>query len=282
MRELQITQSITNRETRAVQRYLNDIGKVSPISAEEEVNLARRIKLGDQEALEKLTKTNLRFVVSVAKKYQNHSLPLGDLISEGNLGLIRAAKKFDETRGFKFISYAVWWIRQSILQAIAEQSRTIRLPLSQIGVITRVNKALSSFEQTTGRIPTQQELAEFMDFDKEKISDAMCYAPKATSIDAPFQNGEDDFGLLDTIANQESPTDGQLIQEYSFRELHKLLGILSDREKRIIELSFGLNGEGEMMLTEISDFVGLSPERVRQIKNQAIQKLRQHAIFDTL
>jgi RNA polymerase primary sigma factor len=273
MRQLKITKSITNRESASLDKYLQEIGKEDLITVEEEVELAQRIKKGDQEALEKLTKANLRFVVSVAKQYQNQGLSLPDLINEGNLGLIKAAEKFDETRGFKFISYAVWWIRQSILQALAEQSRIVRLPLNQVGSLNKINKAFARFEQENERTPSPEELAEVLDLPKEKVTDTMRVAGRHVSVDAPFADGEDN-NLLDVLVNTDSPNaDRGLINESLGTEIERALATLTEREKDIVKYFFGI-GCSEMTLEEIGDKFGLTRERVRQIKEKAIRRLR--------
>ena len=273
MRQLKITKSITNRESASLDKYLQEIGKGELISVEEEVELAQRIKKGDQEALEKLTKANLRFVVSVAKQYQNQGLSLPDLINEGNLGLIKAAEKFDETRGFKFISYAVWWIRQSILQALAEQSRIVRLPLNQVGSLNKINKAFARFEQENERTPSPEELANALELPKEKVSDTLRVAGRHVSVDAPFADGEDN-SLLDVLVNTDSPNaDRGLINESLSTEVERALSTLTDREKDIIKYFFGI-GCQEMTLEEIGEKFGLTRERVRQIKEKAIRRLR--------
>ena len=274
MRQLKITKSITNRESASLDKYLQEIGKEELISVEEEVELAQRIKKGDQEALEKLTKANLRFVVSVAKQYQNQGLSLPDLINEGNLGLIKAAEKFDETRGFKFISYAVWWIRQSILQALAEQSRIVRLPLNQVGSLNKINKAFARFEQEHERTPSAEELATELDLPKEKVTDTLRVAGRHISVDAPFADGEDN-SLLDVLVNTDSPNaDRGLINESLATEVERALEILTERERDIIRYFFGI-GCSEMTLEEIGEKFDLTRERVRQIKEKAIRKLRQ-------
>ncbi len=273
MRQLKITKSITNRESASLDKYLQEIGKEDLITVEEEVELAQRIKKGDQEALEKLTKANLRFVVSVAKQYQNQGLSLPDLINEGNLGLIKAAEKFDETRGFKFISYAVWWIRQSILQALAEQSRIVRLPLNQVGSLNKINKAFAKFEQENERTPSPEELAEVLDLPREKVTDTMRVAGRHVSVDAPFADGEDN-NLLDVLVNTDSPNaDRGLINESLGTEIDRALATLTEREKDIVKFFFGI-GCPEMTLEEIGDKFGLTRERVRQIKEKAIRRLR--------
>jgi len=274
MRHLKITKSITNRESASLDKYLQEIGKEELISVEEEVELAQRIKKGDQEALEKLTKANLRFVVSVAKQYQNQGLSLPDLINEGNLGLIKAAEKFDETRGFKFISYAVWWIRQSILQALAEQSRIVRLPLNQVGSLNKINKAFARFEQEHERTPSAEELANELELPKEKVTDTLRVAGRHISVDAPFADGEDN-SLLDVLVNTDSPNaDRGLINESLATEVERALEILTERERDIIRYFFGI-GCSEMTLEEIGEKFDLTRERVRQIKEKAIRKLRQ-------
>ncbi|URW80995.1 sigma-70 family RNA polymerase sigma factor [Xiashengella succiniciproducens] len=273
MRQLKITKSITNRESASLDKYLQEIGREELISVEEEVELAQRIKKGDQAALEKLTRANLRFVVSVAKQYQNQGLSLPDLINEGNLGLIKAAEKFDETRGFKFISYAVWWIRQSILQALAEQSRIVRLPLNQVGSLNKINKAYSKFEQEHERKPSPEELAEELDLPAEKVADTMRVAGRHISVDAPFVEGEDN-SLLDVLINSDSPNaDRSLINESLSREIERALATLTERESDIIRYFFGI-GCQEMTLEEIGERFGLTRERVRQIKEKAIRRLR--------
>jgi RNA polymerase primary sigma factor len=274
MRQLKITKSITNRESASLDKYLQEIGREDLITVEEEVELAQRIRNGDRIALEKLTRANLRFVVSVAKQYQNQGLSLPDLINEGNLGLIKAAEKFDETRGFKFISYAVWWIRQSILQALAEQSRIVRLPLNQVGSLNKINKAFSKFEQENERRPSPEELAEQLDIPVDKIADTMKVSGRHISVDAPFVEGEDN-SLLDVMINDDSPNaDRVLINESLSKEIERVLAnTLSDREKDIVKKFFGI-GVTEMTLEEIGDEFGLTRERVRQIKEKAIRKLR--------
>ena len=273
MRQLKITKSITNRESASLDKYLQEIGREELISVEEEVELAQRIKKGDQLALEKLTRANLHFVVSVAKQYQNQGLSLPDLINEGNLGLIKAAEKFDETRGFKFISYAVWWIRQSILQALAEQSRIVRLPLNQVGSLNKINKAYSKFEQENERKPSPDELAEKLDLTADKVSDTLRVSGRHISVDAPFVEGEDN-SLLDVLVNSDSPSaDKTLINESLAREIERALATLTERESDIIKLFFGI-GCQEMTLEEIGERFGLTRERVRQIKEKAIRRLR--------
>ena len=273
MRQLKITKSITNRESASLDKYLQEIGREELVSPEEEVELSQRIRKGDQKALEKLTRANLRFVVSVAKQYQNQGLSLPDLINEGNLGLIKAAEKFDETRGFKFISYAVWWIRQSILQALAEQSRIVRLPLNQVGSLNKINKALSQFEQKNERSPSNEELSEMIDIPQDKISDTLRVSGRHVSVDAPFVEGEDN-SLLDVIPNDDSPmADRGLVNESLSTEIERSLQILTTREREIIKSFFGI-GCQEMTLEEIGERLDLTRERVRQIKEQAIRKLK--------
>ena len=273
MRQLKITKSITNRESAALEKYLQEISKETMISAEEEVELAQRIKKGDQKALERLTKANLRFVVSVAKQYQNQGLSLPDLINEGNLGLLKAAERFDETRGFKFISYAVWWIRQSILQAISEQSRIVRLPLNQVGSVNKINREINRFEQLNERRPSVDEIAEKVDLPQEKIDEAMAINGHQISVDAPFIEGEDN-SLLDVMANSDAPlADNQLVEESLKSEIQNALSALNERERNVVEASYGIN-QPELTLEEIGTKFGLTRERVRQIKEKAIRKLR--------
>ena len=273
MRQLKITKSITNRESASLDKYLQEIGREELVSPEEEVELSQRIRKGDQATLEKLTRANLRFVVSVAKQYQNQGLSLPDLINEGNLGLIKAAEKFDETRGFKFISYAVWWIRQSILQALAEQSRIVRLPLNQVGSLNKINKALSKFEQENERQPSNEELSEMIDVPKDKISDTLRVGSRHVSVDAPFVEGEDN-SLLDVLPNDDSPSaDRGLVNESLNTEIERALSTLTDREREIIKSFFGI-GCQEMTLEEIGERFGLTRERVRQIKEKAIRRLK--------
>lgn len=275
MRQLKITKSITNRESQSLEKYLQEIGKVDLLTPEEEVELAKRIKQNDQAALEKLTKSNLRFVVSVAKQYQNQGLSLSDLINEGNLGLIKAAQRFDETRGFKFISYAVWWIRQSILQALAEQSRIVRLPLNKVGSLNKINKAFSELEQEYEREPTPEELAGQLEITTDEVETTLGVAARHISMDAPFVDGEDN-SLLDVLENTTTPaTDAQLEYLESLRrEIDRSLGTLTDRQADVIRLYFGLNVDHPMSLEDIGDKFGLTRERVRQIKDKAINKLR--------
>ena len=273
MRQLKITQSITNRESQSLDKYLHEIGKVDLITAEEEVILAQKIREGDQAALERLTKTNLRFVVSVAKQYQNQGLTLGDLINEGNLGLIKAAKRFDETKGFKFISYAVWWIRQSILQAIAEQSRIVRLPLNQVGSLSKISKAFSRLEQEFEREPSPEELADTLETTVEKITDTLSNSGRHVSMDAPFVQGEENT-LLDVLENDDPNTDSNLIDESLSEEIRRSLATLTEREREIIVLFFGLSTNHPLSLEEIGEKFNLTRERVRQIKDKALQRLR--------
>ena len=273
MRQLKISKSITNRESASLDKYLQEIGREDLISVEEEVELAQRIRNGDQRALDKLTRANLRFVVSVAKQYQNQGLSLPDLINEGNLGLIKAAQKFDETRGFKFISYAVWWIRQSILQALAEQSRIVRLPLNQVGSLNKISKELSKFEQENQRRPSAEELANRLDIPVEKISSTISVSGRSISVDAPFAEGEDNC-MLDVLTNDDSPmADSSLNQESLSKEVDRALNHLHDREREILKMFFGI-GCQEMTLEEIGDKFDLTRERVRQIKEKAIRKLK--------
>lgn len=274
MRQLKITKSITNRESQSLDRYLAEIGKVPLLTPEEEVELAKRVKQGDQEALEKLIKANLRFVVSVAKQYQNQGLSLGDLINEGNLGLIKAAKRFDETRGFKFISYAVWWIRQSILQALAEQSRIVRLPLNRVGALNKIGKVFSELEQEFEREPTAAELAEHLDISVAEVADTLKISGRHVSMDAPFAQGEDNK-LLDVLPDaQTPPPDHHLMEESLKIEIERALSTLSEREAEVIRLYFGIGREHSLTLEEIGERFNLTRERVRQIKEKAIRRLR--------
>ena len=273
MRQLKITKSITNRESASLDKYLQEIGRKDLITVDEEVELAQKIKQGDQAALDKLVSANLRFVVSVAKQYQNQGLSLPDLIDEGNLGLIKAAQEFDETRGFKFISYAVWWIRQSILQALAEQSRIVRLPLNQVGSLNKIGKALQRFEQENERRPSPAELAEQLDVPVEKIADTMKVSGRHVSVDAPFVDGEDN-SLLDVLPNEDSPmADSSLTQESLSKEVNRALEQLNPRERDILKMFFGI-GCQEMTLEEIGAKFDLTRERVRQIKEKAIRRLK--------
>jgi RNA polymerase primary sigma factor len=273
MRQLKITKSITNRESASLDKYLQEIGREDLVTVDEEVELAGRIRNGDRAALEKLTKANLRFVVSVAKQYQNQGLSLPDLINEGNLGLIKAAEKFDETRGFKFISYAVWWIRQSILQALAEQSRIVRLPLNQVGSMNKINKALQRFEQEHERRPSAEELAEVLDIPIEKIAETLKMSGRHISVDAPFVEGEDN-SLIDVMVNEDSPNaDRGLINESLRTEIARALSTLTPREADILRKFFGI-GVPEKTLEEIGEELNLTRERVRQIKEKAILRLK--------
>jgi RNA polymerase primary sigma factor len=274
MRQLKISKSITNRETASLDKYLQDIGKEELISTDEEVHLAQRIKAGDQLALEKLCKANLRFVVSVAKQYQNQGLSLPDLINEGNLGLIKAARRFDETRGFKFISYAVWWIRQSILQALAEQSRIIRLPLNQVGSLSKVNKASSKLEQKYERTPSSSEIAAFLEIPEHKVAETMKITTRTVSMDAPLDQDED-MKFLDVFVPEDTVnTDDYLIRESLSREIQRSLASLSEKEREIINLFYGIGVAHNFTLEEIASKFGLTRERVRQIKEKAIRRLK--------
>lgn len=274
MRQLKISKQITNRESQSLDKYLQEIGKVDLLTPDEEVELAKRIKEGDQLALEKLTKANLRFVVSVAKQYQNQGLSLGDLINEGNLGLIKAAQRFDETRGFKFISYAVWWIRQSILQALAEQSRIVRLPLNRVGSLNKISKTFSELEQKFEREPSPDELAEVLEVTTNEIVDTMKISGRHVSMDAPFVQGEEN-SLLDVLENDgEEAPDDELMNDSLRKEVQRALSTLTQREADVITLYFGLNGEHAMTLEEIGEKFNLTRERVRQIKEKAIRRLR--------
>jgi len=274
MRQLKITKQVTNRETLSLDKYLHDIGKVELLSAEREVELAKRIKRGDQQALEELIKANLRFVVSVSKQYQNQGLSLPDLINEGNLGLIKAAQRFDETRGFKFISYAVWWIRQSILQALAEQARIVRLPLNKIGSINKINRTFSKLEQEYQREPTAEEVAKILETSSDVVEDAMKVSNHHVSMDAPLRD-EDDNSLYDIMLNDESPSpDNGLITNSLRKEIERTLSTLDEREAEIIKYYFGLNGYPQHTLEEIGEVFGLTRERVRQIKEKSIKKLK--------
>lgn len=275
MRQLKITKSITNRESQSLEKYLQEIGKVDLITPEEEVSLAIKIKQGDERALEKLTKANLRFVVSVAKQYQNQGLSLSDLINEGNLGLIKAAQRFDETRGFKFISYAVWWIRQSILQALAEQSRIVRLPLNKVGLTNKINKAYSQLEQEYQREPSAEELAMVLEINTEEVETTLGVAARHVSVDAPFADGEDNT-LLDVLYNPNaSDADMEVEHNESLRdEIERSLCTLTDRQKDVLKLFFGIGVDNPLSLEDIGEQFGLTRERVRQIKDKAITKLR--------
>jgi RNA polymerase primary sigma factor len=275
MRQLKITKQVTNRETASLDKYLQEIGKVELITAEEEVELARRIRQGDQAALEKLTKANLRFVVSVSKQYQNQGLSLPDLINEGNLGLIKAAQRFDETRGFKFISYAVWWIRQSILQALAEQSRIVRLPLNKIGSINKINKAFSKLEQEYEREPSAEEIAELLELTENDVKESMKNSGRHISMEAPLVQGEES-NMYDVLRSSDSPSpESGLINDSLRKEIDRALSTLTSREADVIKYYFGLNGEHAMTLEEIGEKFDLTRERVRQIKEKAIRRLKQ-------
>lgn len=275
MRQLKISKSITNRESQSIEKYLQEIGKEDLLTPEEEVNLAQRIRAGDQTALEKLTRANLRFVVSVAKQYQNNSLSLNDLINEGNLGLVKAAQKFDETRGFKFISYAVWWIRQSIIQALAEHSRLVRLPLNKVGSLTKINKAFSDLEQKYQREPTPEELAELLEITIEEVEATLGISARHVSMDAPFTDGESN-ALIDVLNNPNAEkTDLHLDYKESLSlETERTLASLTEREREVIKLFFGIGVEHPMTLEDIGESLGITRERIRQIKDKAITKLR--------
>ncbi len=277
MRQLKITKQVTNRETASLDKYLQEIGRVELITAEEEVELAKKIRLGEQWALEKLTKSNLRFVVSVAKQYQNQGLSLPDLINEGNLGLIKAAQRFDETRGFKFISYAVWWIRQSILQALAEQSRIVRLPLNRIGAINKINKTFSKLEQEYEREPSHSEIAFLLEISEDDVQDSMKNTGRHVSMDAPLANSDDNAGnMYDVLESEESPSPEKgLLHESLRREIERALHTLTPREAEVIRYNFGLNGEYAMTLEEIAEKFELTRERVRQIREKAVKRLKQ-------
>ena len=277
MRQLKITKQVTNRETASLDKYLQEIGKVELITADEEVELAQRIRQGDMAALEKLTKANLRFVVSVSKQYQNQGLSLPDLINEGNLGLIKAARRFDETRGFKFISYAVWWIRQSILQALAEQSRIVRLPLNKIGSINKINKTYAKLEQEFEREPNAEEIAEVLDLTEAEVKESMKNAGRHVSMDAPLVQDEDN-NMYDVLKSEEAPTpETELLYESLRKEIDRAISTLTQREQDVVRLYFGLNGSHPMTLEEIGEHFGLTRERVRQIKEKAIRRLRHSA-----
>lgn len=277
MRQLKITKSITNRENASLEKYLQEIGREGLITAEEEVKLARRIKQGDQWALEKLTRANLRFVVSVAKQYQNQGLSLPDLINEGNLGLIKAAKRFDETRGFKFISYAVWWIRQSIMQALAEQSRIVRLPINQLGSVNKIKKAFSALEQKYEREPSNSEISEALELPEESVANTLKISGKHVSMDAPFVAGEE-HSLLDVLENPDAPlADGFLMNESLNQEINRSLSTLTQRESDVVKLFYGIGCNHSLTLEEIADKFDLTKERVRQIKEKAIRRLRHNS-----
>lgn len=273
MRQLKISKSITNRESASLDKYLQEIGHEELLSTDEEVELAQRIRKGDKRALERLTKANLRFVVSVAKQYQNQGLSLPDLINEGNVGLIKAAEKFDETRGFKFISYAVWWIRQSILQAIAEQSRLVRLPLNQVGSVNKITRELNKFEQEHERKPSVDEIAERVDLPEDKIADAMKANSRHVSMDAPIADGEDS-SMIDFLSGDSSNTDRELAIESLKAEVSRILKLLTDKEQKVLRAFFGIDGSPEMTLDEIGEKYNLTRERVRQIKEKALHRLR--------
>lgn len=283
MRQLKITNKITNRESLALDKYLNDIGKIDLLTPEEEAELARRIKKGDQEALDRLTQANLRFVVSVAKQYQNQGLSLPDLINEGNVGLMKAAKRFDETKGFKFISYAVWWIRQSILQAIVEYSRLVRLPLNKVGSFTKINEAYMSFVQEFEREPSEEELADLLNISTKEVSNALRNRSKYVSFDAPVGGEESDATMLDLVSSgEEGSPDLKLMEESLRSEVEYGLSILSPREIEVISAYYGLHGEKSLTLDEIGDRFGLTRERVRQIKERAIRRLRKSVMRNAL
>lgn len=273
MRQLKISKSITNRESASLDKYLQEIGHEELLTTDQEVELAQRIRKGDKRALERLTKANLRFVVSVAKQYQNQGLSLPDLINEGNVGLIKAAEKFDETRGFKFISYAVWWIRQSILQAIAEQSRLVRLPLNQVGSVNKITRELNKFEQEHERKPSVDEIAERVDLPEDKIADAMKANSRHVSMDAPIADGEDS-SMIDFLAGDSSNTDKELAIESLKAEVSRILKLLTDKEQKVVRAFFGIDGSPEMTLDEIGEKYNLTRERVRQIKEKALRRLR--------
>ncbi len=278
MRQLKITQSITNRESASLEKYLQDIGKEEMVTPQQEVELARRIKEGDQAALDKLTRANLRFVVSVAKQYQNQGMTLPDLINEGNLGLIKAAQRFDETKGFKFISYAVWWIRQSILQSIAEQSRLVRLPLNQIGAMNKVKKALAKLEQVYQREPSPEEVSEVVELSRDQVTDVLRVNNKPISMDAPFDNNEDNNTLLDVMSNAEDPSaDSSLMSESLTEDINRSLTTLSKREAEIVKMFFGIGIKHSMSLDEIGMQLHLTRERVRQIKETALRRLKHNS-----
>ncbi|MBK7965959.1 MAG: RNA polymerase sigma factor RpoD/SigA [Bacteroidetes bacterium] len=278
MRQLKITQSITNRESASLEKYLQDIGKESMVTPQEEVILAQKIRQGDHDALDKLTRANLRFVVSVAKQYQNQGMSLPDLINEGNLGLIKAAQRFDETKGFKFISYAVWWIRQSILQAIAEQSRMVRLPLNQIGAMNKVKKALAKLEQIYGRDPSAEEISDAVDISYNQIRDAIRGSVRPISMDAPFDNSDESNTLLDVMVNDGIPsTDSLLIDESLSADINRSLNTLSKRESEVLRLFFGIGFRVSMSLDEIGLELGLTRERVRQIKESGLRRLKHNS-----
>ena len=282
MRQLKISKQITNRESQSLDKYLQEIGRVDLLTPEEEVELAKRIKTGDQQALEQLTKANLRFVVSVAKQYQNQGLSLSDLINEGNLGLIKSAQRFDETRGFKFISYAVWWIRQSILQALAEQSRIVRLPLNRVGTLNKLSRTFSQLEQKFKREPSIEELAEELNVSPSEVSETIKISGRHVSVDAPFVQGEE-HSLLDVLQDsEEANPDDSLINESLCKDVDRALSLLTEREISVVTYYFGLSGTNPMTLEEIGQYLDLTRERVRQIKEKAIRKMRQVPARDTL
>lgn len=278
MRQLKITKSITNRDSQSIEKYLQEIGKVDMVTPEEEVELAMKIREGDQASLERLVSANLRFVVSVAKKYQNLGLPLNDIINEGNLGLVKAAQRFDETRGFKFISYAVWWIRQSIIQAIAENSRLVRLPLNKVGSLTKINKAFSALEQEFEREPTAEELAECLEIGEDEVKTTLSVASRHVSMDAPFEEGESN-SLIDVLENPDADSaDQEMDYHYSLKvETERSLSTLTEREREVIKMFYGISMENPMTLSDIGEALGLTRERVRQIKDKSISKLRAEA-----
>jgi len=282
MRQLKIAKSITNREIGSLDKFLQDVGREEMVSAEEEVLLAQRIRNGDQEALDKLVKANLRFVISVAKQYQNQGLSLPDLINEGNLGLIKAAKRFDETRGFKFISYAVWWIRQAILQAIAEQSRIVRLPLNQVGALGKIKKESSRLEQYLERNPTIEELSEILDTSRDKLNDVLSISMRAVSMDAPLV-GDEDVSLIDVYVDDNAQgTDGAVMQESLSTEIQRTLSVLNKRERDIITLFYGIGQTHGYTLDEIANHINITRERVRQIRDKALKRLKQTAKTEQL
>ncbi|MFL1895347.1 RNA polymerase sigma factor RpoD/SigA [Aquimarina sp. 2-A2] len=275
MRQLKITKQVTNRESKSLNSYLQDVSKIDMITADEEVELAKRIQKGDENALNKLTRANLRFVISVAKQYQNQGLSLPDLINEGNVGLVKAAKRFDETRGFKFISYAVWWIRQAILQAIAEQARIVRLPLNKIGEITKINKVMGHLQQKYQRKPTAEEIASELQISISKVKLSLKNSSRSLSMDAPFQEGEDDFNMYNVLQSGDTPKpDNELMHESLKIEIERALDTLTPREKDVVMLNFGLNNQAAMTLEEIGQTFDISRERVRQIREKAIRRLR--------
>jgi len=278
MRQLKITKQITNRETESLNKYLQEVSNLEMITAEEEVDLAQRIKQGDERALDKLVTANLRFVVSVAKQYQGRGIRLSDLINEGNIGLVKAARRFDETRGFKFISYAVWWIRQSILQSIGEHSRTVRLPLNKIGTINKLHRAKSLLEQKNEREPTAEEISQITDFSKKQVASALEHSQRSISMDAPLKSDSEDFSLYNVIGKDDSPKpDGSLIQESLSTDIERCLETLPEKDATILRLHYGLDGNPSMSLNEIGKLFDLSRERVRQIREKALRKLRHNS-----